>query len=257
MQLDNQQKKATETTEGAVCIVAGPGSGKTHTIVERIARMVEKKGIAPENILAITFTNKAADEMRSRVGKRLAGNELPTIGTFHSFAFDVLKEHGKRVGLHSDFKILSESEQKKIIKELLKKHEDLDLKVKDTLLLLSKAKSGGDKNLENSDTDDSVFAAFADDHKKELAARHRLDFDDLLLLTLKLFLEHPDVLEQYQKRFQYICVDEYQDTIPVQSDILHALGAANKNICIIGDPNQAIYGFRGATRENFLSFKDQ
>ena len=254
MELDKEQKKAVETTEGAVCIVAGPGSGKTHTIVERIAQMVEKKGVAPENILAITFTNKAADEMRSRVEKRLVSETFPVIGTFHSLALDILKDHGCKIDLAEDFSILSETEQKKIVKELLKKHEGLDLKVKEALLLLSKAKSGGDKN---SGADSPVFAAFADDYKKELATRHRLDFDDLLVFTLKLFQEHPDILTQYQKRFQYICVDEYQDTSPVQADILHALGAANKNICIIGDPNQAIYGFRGATCENFLSFNKQ
>ena len=254
MELDKEQKKAVEATEGAVCIVAGPGSGKTHTIVERIAQMVEKNGIAPKNILAITFTNKAADEMRSRVEKRLASETLPIIGTFHSLALDILKEHGCKIGLAEDFSILSETEQKKTVKELLKKHESLNLKTKDALLLLSKMKSGSDKN---SHANDPVFAAFADDYKKELAAHHRLDFDDLLVFTFKLFQEHPNILAQYQKRFQYICVDEYQDTSPVQADILHSLAATNKNICIIGDPNQAIYGFRGATRENFLSFKDQ
>ncbi len=254
MELDKEQKKAVEATEGTVCIVAGPGSGKTHTIVEQIAHMVEKKGVAPENILAITFTNKAADEMRSRVEKWLAGDELPTIGTFHSLALDILKEHGCKIGLAEDFKILSESEQKKIVKELLKKHESLDLKVKDALLLLSKAKSGGEKN---SGTDNPIFAAFADDYKKELTARRKLDFDDLLIHTLELFQKHTDVLSSYQKKFRYIMVDEYQDTSPVQANILRALAAESKNICIIGDPNQAIYGFRGATCGNFLSFKNQ
>jgi len=254
MKLDIQQKKAVEATEGAVCIVAGPGSGKTHTIVERIARLVEKKQIAPENILAITFTNKAADEMRSRVEKRLASEKLPMIGTFHSLALDILKEHGCKIGLAENFSILSETEQKKTVRELLKKHKDLNIKTKDALLLLSRTKSGGNKN---SGADDPVFAAFADDYKKELVARHRLDFDDLLIYTLELFQKHADVLNSYQKKFHYIMVDEYQDTNYIQADILRVLAAESKNICIIGDPNQAIYGFRGATRENFLSFKDQ
>lgn len=205
MNLDENQRKAISAVRGPVCVSAGPGSGKTRVLVERIAHLIENEGVAPRAILAITFTTKAAREMSERVKERLAqkDEELPRIGTFHAFCFEILKEHGRRIGISADFSVAGESEEK--------------------------------------------F-----DEKKQ--GEEKLSFDDLLVRTLELLDTHPDVLGLCQEKFTHIMVDEYQDTSAPQARLLELLAARHGNLCVIGDPNQSIYGFRGAQPQHFYDF---
>jgi len=249
MKLSGKQQEAVTTTEGPVCIVAGPGSGKTATIIERIYHLIHNKHIDPEHILAITFTNKATGEMGERITRRCGmggGARCPTVCTFHALALDILKQHGERIGLPSPITVASEKEQKHILKKILK--DVSGWTVKDALSAVSRYK------LQPSVSTDERIQNIAHTYHEELTKKGMLDFDDLLLQTVKLFKDHTDVLKTYQERFQFILVDEYQDTNPIQAELLSLLVPPQHNICIIGDPNQAIYGFRGATRDNFFSF---
>ena len=203
MHLDENQRKAISATEGPVCISAGPGSGKTRVLVERIAHLIEQDGVSPKNILAITFTTKAAREMRERVKERLSVEEknLPYIGTFHAFAFDLLKEHGERIGIRPDFFVVQKYDEKKCTRET-----------------------------------------------------NTLTFDDLIIHAVALLEEHTDVRELYQKKFNRLMVDEYQDTNTLQARLLELLAQKHGNLCVVGDPNQSIYGFRGSDPQHFYNF---
>ncbi|HLP77310.1 MAG TPA: UvrD-helicase domain-containing protein [Candidatus Paceibacterota bacterium] len=264
--LNPQQRLAVETLKGPVLILAGAGTGKTRVITFRIAHMVER-GIAPGNILGVTFTNKAAREMQERVSKLLpkpkrndpdAKANRPTICTFHSLCVRILRQHIEKLGYKKNFVIYDESEQlgaiKKILAQISAKGEKTDPAA--VLSLLSRFKNGG-----------SNSAAFADESLRAMAqhiqkryesalhACNAVDFDDLILLTLRLFAEHPDALEACRAKYRYVMVDEYQDTNASQFKLVNLLTSEHRNLCVVGDDDQSIYGWRGAEISNLLDME--
>ncbi|HTV41243.1 MAG TPA: UvrD-helicase domain-containing protein [Candidatus Sulfotelmatobacter sp.] len=266
--LNPQQREAVETLKGPVLILAGAGTGKTRVITFRIAHLIAK-GVAPENVLAVTFTNKAAREMQERIRKLIpaprkqaggarASEQRPTICTFHSLCVRILRRHIEKLGYKSNFVIYDESEQLSIVKKILSqisaKGEKADPAA--VLSLLSRFKNGGER-----------AAVFADESVRALAQHIRaryesalhacnaVDFDDLILLTLRLFSEHPDALESCRAQYRYVMADEYQDTNAAQFQLIHALAANHRNFCVVGDDDQSIYGWRGAEIGNLLDLE--
>ncbi|PAW80934.1 MAG: DNA helicase UvrD [Pedosphaera sp. Tous-C6FEB] len=264
--LNPEQRDAVETVRGPVLILAGAGTGKTRVITFRIAHMVER-GIAPDNILAVTFTNKAAREMLERVNqllpKRRSSNDekpsRPTVSTFHSLCVRILRQHIELLGYKKNFVIYDEAEQlgaiKKILANVSAKGEQTDPRA--VLTLLSKFKNGG-AQAEAAFKDPNVSALAEHVRKKyesALKACNAVDFDDLILLTLRLFAEHPTALEACRARFRYVMVDEYQDTNAAQFQLVHALTLKHRNLCVVGDDDQSIYGWRGAEVANLLDLE--
>ena len=264
--LNPEQRDAVETVRGPVLILAGAGTGKTRVITFRIAHMVQR-GIAPENILAVTFTNKAAREMLERVNqllpKRRTSDEekpsRPTVSTFHSLCVRILRQHIELLGYKKNFVIYDEAEQlgaiKKILANVSAKGEQTDPRA--VLTLLSKFKNGG-AAAEAALKDPNVSALAEHVRKKyesALKACNAVDFDDLILLTLRLFTEHPEALDACRARFRYVMVDEYQDTNAAQFQLVHALTLKHRNLCVVGDDDQSIYGWRGAEVANLLDLE--
>ncbi len=264
--LNPQQQEAVATIRGPVLILAGAGTGKTRVITHRIARMVEK-GIAPGHILGVTFTNKAAREMRERVTKllprpaRRADNtppERPTICTFHSLCVRILRRHIERLGYKSNFVIYDESEQlaavRKILSHISAKGEKTDPAA--ILSLLSRYRNGGSKAAAFADPGVAALAEHVRSrYESALRACNAVDFDDLILLTLRLFAEHPDALEACRSTYRYVMVDEYQDTNAAQFNLIHSLTREHRNLCVVGDDDQSIYGWRGAEIANLLDME--
>ncbi len=264
--LNPQQKLAVETLKGPVLILAGAGTGKTRVITYRIAHMFEK-GIAPGNILGVTFTNKAAREMQERVSKllprpaRKADGEKPdrpTICTFHSLCVRILRQHIEKLGYKRNFVIYDESEQigaiKKILSRISAKGEKIDPSA--ILSLLSRYKNGGSKAAAFTDPSIAAMAEhIRSQYETALHACNAVDFDDLILLTLKLFAEHPDALEACRAKYRYVMVDEYQDTNAAQFNLVHSLTREHRNLCVVGDDDQSIYGWRGAEIANLLDME--
>jgi superfamily I DNA/RNA helicase len=264
--LNPQQRQAVETIRGPVLILAGAGTGKTRVITFRIAHMVER-GIAPGHILGVTFTNKAAREMQARVTKLLpraprrapeAKPDRPTICTFHSLCVRILRQHIEKLGYKKSFVIYDTSEQlaavKKILSSISVKGEKVDPGA--VLALLSKFKNGGENAKAFVDPNLRALAVhIAKRYESALHACNAVDFDDLILLTLRLFREHPDALAACRAKYQYVMVDEYQDTNAAQFDLVHALTQQHKNLCVVGDDDQSIYGWRGAEVANLLNME--
>ncbi len=268
--LNPPQRQAVETIRGPVLILAGAGTGKTRVITFRIAHMVER-GVPPGKILGVTFTNKAAREMQERVSKLLPRNpkekgrltkeareNRPTICTFHSLCVRILRLHIEKLGYKRNFVIYDESEQlaavKKILSGISAKGEKTDPGA--VLAMLSKFKNGGENS--NAFGDPSVRALaehVAKRYESALHACNAVDFDDLILLTLRLFREHPDALEACRAKYQYVMVDEYQDTNAAQFQLVHALTREHRNFCVVGDDDQSIYGWRGAEVANLLNLE--
>jgi superfamily I DNA/RNA helicase len=261
--LNPQQRQAVETIRGPVLILAGAGTGKTRVITFRIAHMVGR-GIAPMNILGVTFTNKAAREMQERVRKLLPkpkaddkGNR-PTICTFHSLCVRILRQHIDKLGYKKNFVIYDESEQlaavKKILSAISAKGEKTDPGA--VLAMLSKFKNGGENAKVFGDPSVHALAQhIAKRYESALHACNAVDFDDLILLTLRLFREHPDALAACRAKYQYVMVDEYQDTNAAQFELVHSLTQEHKNLCVVGDDDQSIYGWRGAEVANLLNME--
>src|SRR6478609_3532884 len=263
--LNPPQRLAVETTTGPVLILAGAGTGKTRVITHRIAYLL-RKGVAPGNILAVTFTNKAAREMQERVRKLLpprpkAENgerkkaERPTICTFHSLCVRILREHIEKLGYKTNFVIYDESEQlgavKKILANISAKGEKTDPSA--VLQMLSKFKNGGTGAAMFGDPNARALAQHvAKRYESALHACNAVDFDDLILLTLRLFREHPDALEACRTKYRYVMADEYQDTNGAQFELIHSLTKVHRNFCVVGDDDQSIYGWRGAEIANLL-----
>jgi superfamily I DNA/RNA helicase len=263
--LNPQQREAAETIRGPVLILAGAGTGKTRVITFRIAYMIGK-GIAPDNILGVTFTNKAAREMQERVFKLIPRRRdpdgekpaRPTICTFHSLCVRILRQHIEKLGYKRNFVIYDESEQlgaiKKILSNISVKGEKADPRA--VLALLSRFKNGGTIDRNRADPD---VAALAEHVRKKyetaLRACNAVDFDDLILLTLRLFTEHPEALEACRAKYRYVMVDEYQDTNAAQFELVHALTREHRNLCVVGDDDQSIYGWRGAEVANLLDLE--
>ncbi len=256
------QQKAVEATEGPVLILAGAGSGKTRALTYRVAYLVSGKRIPPENILVMTFTNRAAGEMIERI-KKLVGNlpALPVMGTFHSFCARVLRSDGKVLGLPPGFAIYDESDALDAIKEAM---GNLNIPVLKTSphgvrTTISGAKNELISSLEYPQYARGYFqelvAKIYPEYQKILERNYALDFDDLLLYTIKLFQTDPAILTRYQIQFRYILIDEYQDTNPAQYLISKYLSNRHKNICVVGDASQSIYSFRGADFRNIVNFQ--
>ena len=262
--LNDKQLEACCTTDGPLLILAGAGSGKTRVITHRIAYLIDELSVNPYNILAITFTNKAAAEMRERVDNLVGfGSESVWVSTFHSMCVRILRKHIDKIGGTGNFTIYDASEQKTVVKEVLK-YLQLDPKLYPEKLMLSaisKAKEGymtpDDYEKEHATSfRDQKIAEVYREYQKRLQSNNALDFDDLIFKTIFLFETNPDVLAEYQTRFRYIMVDEYQDTNHTQFILVKMLAAKYRNLCVVGDDDQSIYKFRGATIENILSFEN-
>jgi superfamily I DNA/RNA helicase len=264
--LNPAQRQAVETTDGPLLILAGAGTGKTRVITFRVARLVEK-GVSAANILAVTFTNKAAREMHQRVTALLGrGSKAengakpirPTICTFHSLCVRILRQHIERLGYKRNFVIYSESEQLAAIKKILSHITDKSQKVDPhaVLSLLSRFRNGGEKAAAFAHPNLAALARHVHSrYQSALHACNAVDFDDLILLTLKLFTEHPDVLESCRLKYKYVMVDEYQDTNAAQFKLMHSLTRVHRNFCVVGDDDQSIYGWRGAEVANLLELE--
>ena len=262
--LNERQKEAVLATEGPVLVLAGAGSGKTTVLVNRIAYMISEKHIRPWNILAITFTNKAAREMKDRI-ERLLGDTAKDmwIGTFHSVCVRILRSCIDLLGYSRDFVIYDTADTKTVMKECLREL-DIDEKsfpVRNVLSIISNAKNdlmdaATFENVYKSDYRMSIIAKIYYRYQTKLRKNNAVDFDDIILNTVKILSENPDVLSKYQDKFQYILVDEYQDTNNSQYLLINLLAQANRNLCVVGDDDQSIYKFRGANIGNLLNFED-
>ena len=262
--LNERQKEAVLTTEGPVLVLAGAGSGKTTVLVNRIAYMISEKHIRPWNILAITFTNKAAREMKDRI-ERLLGDTAKDmwIGTFHSVCVRILRSCIDLLGYSRDFVIYDTADTKTVMKECLREL-DIDEKsfpVRNVLSIISNAKNdlmdaATFENVYKSDYRMSIIAKIYYRYQTKLRKNNAVDFDDIILNTVKILSENPDVLSKYQDKFRYILVDEYQDTNNSQYLLINLLAQANRNLCVVGDDDQSIYKFRGANIGNILNFED-
>lgn len=261
--LNEQQRQGVLTTEGPVLLLAGAGSGKTRVLTHRVAYLIEEKDVNPYNILAITFTNKAAAEMRERVD-RLVGIDAggAWIMTFHAACIRILRRYIERIGYANGFTIYDTDDQKTIMRQVLKKL-DLDPKLYKDRSVLSQISNAKDELIS---PDEFELAAGSDYHKRKIAEAYReyqkqlksnnaLDFDDIICKTVELFGSCPEVLDYYSERFRYIMVDEYQDTNTAQFKLISLLASRFRNLCVVGDDDQSIYKFRGANVKNILNFE--
>ncbi|MCH5281589.1 MAG: UvrD-helicase domain-containing protein [Lachnospiraceae bacterium] len=261
--LNDRQKEAVLATEGPVLILAGAGSGKTRVLTHRIAYLIEECGVNPRSIMAITFTNKAAGEMRERVNEMVGfGAESIWISTFHSSCVRILRRFADRIGYDNAFTIYDTDDSKSVMKDVCKRLQIDTKQLKERTILgaISAAKNEGIL------PDEYDAGAMGDFHKMKIARAYReyqkvlrgnnaMDFDDLLLNTVELFSSHPDVLANYQNQLRYIMVDEYQDTNSIQFSFIKLLAQESHNLCVVGDDDQSIYKFRGANIRNILDFE--
>jgi DNA helicase-2/ATP-dependent DNA helicase PcrA len=273
-QLNPEQRKAVEKINGPILIIAGAGAGKTKTVTTRIVNLI-KNNIQPESILAITFTNKAAKEMKERVHQMIQddtnlheviGNRHPFISTFHSLGVYILKNFGHTQGINKNFTILDRDDSRKKIKEILVKkgHDPKKIEPSKVLNIISKNK-GNDISLQEYTTKvlsghdgfigETVQAVWSE-YDKELRKEKNVDFDDLLSLPVKILKEHKEIKDKLNNLWQYIHVDEYQDTNPIQYELCKILAGENKNIVVVGDADQTIYSWRGANISHILEFEN-
>ncbi len=269
--LNPRQKEAVETLTGPVLILAGAGSGKTKTLTHRIANLIAH-GTAPSRILAVTFTNKAANEMRERLWKLSSGQNLdtaepprsfmPFMGTFHGIAVRILREEADAVGLDRNFTIYDADDQASLIRRVIKNlklSDNKNLKPKSVHSIISNEKNQGNRPEDYAARaiypNQKQIAKIFEKYEKEKALAQALDFDDLLLKELELFKNNPEIRKKWQKRFEHILIDEYQDTNNVQYNIVKLLVNENQNICVVGDDWQSIYSWRGADFTNILNFE--
>ena len=260
--LNDKQQEAVTTTEGPLLVIAGAGSGKTKVLTTRIAYLIEEIGIAPLNILAITFTNKAAKEMKERVVNLLGPMAYQIqISTFHSFGLSLIRDNYELLGYKKEFTILDSDDSLLIIKKIIK-DMNLDPKMYNPKSIRNKISSAKNEMMEPIDLEKFAYSdidkktiEIYEKYKQKLEVNNSLDFDDLLLKPIELFNSHPEILEKYQDRFKYILIDEYQDTNEVQYTLTKMLSKKNRNICVVGDESQSIYAFRGSNYRNILNFE--
>ncbi|MFH0969379.1 MAG: UvrD-helicase domain-containing protein [Patescibacteria group bacterium] len=266
--LNDKQKEAVAITDGPLLIIAGAGSGKTRTLTHKVAYLIKEKNISPQNILAVTFTNKAAGEMKERIAKLLTTDneqltiyELPLVGTFHSICAKILRKEINKLGYERSFNIIDDYDQLSLMKKIFERLSisrdqfnpraflEAISKAKDDMITAEKFVLGVGGFFEE------VAAKAYFEYQKELKKNNALDFDDLIMLTVKIFQEFPEVLEKYQKKFRYILVDEYQDTNHTQYLLVNLLAKKHRNLCVCGDDWQSIYGWRQADIRNILEFE--
>lgn len=261
--LTDSQREAVDHFEGPLQILAGPGSGKTRVITRRIARLVER-GVHPSSILAITFTNKAAREMQARVNSLLPDSRI-WISTFHRFCASVLRRRGRSVGLESNFVIFDKSDQLQVLRHVLNELDMDSVRVPVARLgarishikntMISSEQFARSLDSEVGEPFDMVVAQVYPKYQETLLSSNAVDFDDLLLHVVKLFQENPTLRAEYDDRFRFLLVDEYQDTNAIQYQLVRSLGIDRPNVCVTGDPDQSIYAWRGANIENILNFE--
>jgi DNA helicase II / ATP-dependent DNA helicase PcrA len=259
IELNDVQKQAVEHTDGPALVIAGAGSGKTRVVTQRIVRLIEK-GVDASNILGVTFTNKAAGEMRERVATATA--RYVPISTFHSLGVKILREAIGHLGYKEDFTIYDEEDARKVIKESLYGLAVRESYAKPKVFkgLISQAKNAliAPEDIDTTDLStpcERLFPAVYESYQKKLKEYNALDFDDLLYLVVRLFREHPEALEDFQRRWQYFLVDEYQDTNVAQYHMIKMLVSKTNNLFVVGDPDQSIYSWRGATIDNIMNFE--
>ena len=261
--LNEQQKEAVFCTEGPLLLLAGAGSGKTRVLTHRIAYLIDQ-GVNPYHIMAITFTNKAAKEMRERVDQLVGyGAEHIWVSTFHSTCVRILRRHIDKLGYGNSFTIYDADDQKSLIKGICKQFK-IDTKMMPERSIIREISSAKDEFMTPAeyetrhqyDFNKKKIAEIYREYQKQLKANNALDFDDLLFKTVELFQFHPEVLDYYQERFQYIMVDEYQDTNTIQFQLISMLARKYRNLCVVGDDDQSIYKFRGANIKNILNFEN-
>ena len=261
--LNEQQQQGVFTTEGPVLILAGAGSGKTRVLTHRAAYLIEEKGVNPYNIMAITFTNKAAGEMRERIDDLIGyGSESIWVATFHSTCVRILRRYIDRLGYSTNFTIYDADDQKALMKDICKRLE-IDTKVYKEKMFLSIISSAKDELIDPIEFETKALGDYTKrkqaevykEYQRALKENNALDFDDLIFKTVELFKLDKDVLAHYQERFKYIMVDEYQDTNTAQFELIRQLAMKYKNLCVVGDDDQSIYKFRGANIYNILNFE--
>tara|TARA_Y100000310_G_scaffold60820_1_gene56096 strand:+ start:2811 stop:4607 length:1797 start_codon:yes stop_codon:yes gene_type:complete len=259
--LNSEQKKAVKAINGPVLILAGAGSGKTRCLTHKIAFLI-KKGVMSHNILGVTFTNKAAHEMKERVAKLLKNkHKIPLISTFHALCVRILRQEAAYLGLKPRFLIYDKDDQQKLIKQILKQLELDTAKFHPNLVIGSISRSKNQlitwKNFQNQAQDffEEKISIIYEKYQDKLKQLNALDFDDLIMKTVELFQKNPKILEKYQNKFKYILVDEYQDTNHSQYVLINLLAKKYKNICVVGDDAQSIYAWRGANLDNILNFE--
>lgn len=261
--MNEEQSQAVRTTEGPLLIMAGAGSGKTRVLTHRIAYLLDEKDVSPYNVLAITFTNKAAKEMKARV-ETLVGEQAQVLwmSTFHSMCVRILRRDADRIGIERNFTIIDPTDQKSVIKDVLK-NENIDSKKFEPRMFIgaisnlkNELKTPEDAQKEANDYHAQMVATVYKGYQRQLSRNEALDFDDLIMITIRLFERVPEVLDYYQNKFQYIHVDEYQDTNKAQYTLVKLLANKFKNLCVVGDSDQSIYGWRGADIQNILSFEE-
>jgi len=261
--LNEEQREAVLTTEGPVLVIAGAGSGKTRLLTHRIAFLIKEKGVSPRSILAVTFTNKAAEEMKERVKTLLEGNFRfqPWMGTFHHICMRILRTEIDKIGHKKNFTIYDDSDQQALVKKIMKEKEisTEQFNPRAMLAVISKAKGelqsvsdyiNGESHFER------ILAKIYESYQKHLEDNNALDFDDILQKTVQLFQKHPEILEKYQNIFRYILIDEYQDTNHSQYVLVNLLAERHRNLCVVGDDWQSVYAFRGADVRNILNFEN-
>ena len=261
--LNPMQKKAVLHNEGPLLILAGAGSGKTRVLTHRIAYLIEEYGVAPYQILALTFTNKAANEMRERVDRIVSyGAESIWVSTFHSTCVRILRRFIDHLGYDRSFTIYDSDDQKSLMKDICK-HLNIDTKKYKEKTFLN-AISSAKNELQTPDQyaaevakeyNKKIFGSVYREYQRRLQQNNALDFDDLIMKTVELFQKEPEVLRQYQERFRYLLVDEYQDTNTAQFTLLSLLASRYQNLCVVGDDDQSIYKFRGANIRNILDYE--
>ena len=261
--LNKEQKEAVLTTEGPLLLLAGAGSGKTRVLTHRIAYLIEEQGVNPWNILAITFTNKAAGEMRERVDNLVGyGSEQIWISTFHSLCVRILRRYIDRIGYDNHFTIYDTDDQKSLMKSIIKKL-NIDTKKYKEKTFLSAISSAKDELVSLREFEIQAMGNFGQqmqakvfrEYEETMQKNNALDYDDLIVKTVQLFKDCPDVLNSYQERFKYIHVDEYQDTNTAQFELIRLLADKYRNLCVVGDDDQSIYKFRGANIRNILDYE--
>jgi DNA helicase-2/ATP-dependent DNA helicase PcrA len=257
--LNPQQRQAVQHEGGPLLLLAGAGSGKTRTLTHRVAWLIREKGVEPWRILAVTFTNKAAAEMKERVGRLLETDDLPWVSTFHAACVRILRREIGALGFSSAFTIYDDQDQERLLKNVLR---DLDigertLKPRAAAAAIDSAKNKGlfPGDMPRGDYLESLLARVYERYQARMKQANALDFGDLLLYAVRLFEEHPPVLEKYRERFLHILVDEFQDTNQVQYRLIHLLASRSRNLCVVGDDDQSIYRWRGAEIGNILGFE--
>ena len=263
--LNDRQNEAVRYTQGPLLLLAGAGSGKTRVLTHRVAYLIEEEEVNPYNILAITFTNKAAEEMRERVDTIVSfGAQSVWVSTFHSLCVRILRRFIDRLDYQTNFTIYDSDDQKAVVKNCLKKL-NMDPKQYSERMIMAEISRAKEQFVSPSEYDRQVsgqyrkmqIARVYTEYQERLKQSNALDFDDLLYKTVELFQFHPEILDNYQERFRYIMVDEYQDTNHIQFLLIKQLAAKYRNLCVVGDDDQSIYKFRGANIYNILNFEEE